>query len=109
MANPYRGEVELVVAGEPRIMRLSLGGLAELETRLESGSIVEMVERFETGRVRARDLLALLAAGLRGGGFAVEDAELGALPIEGGPVGAARAAARLLRVTFALPDGRDDG
>ena len=29
MANPWRGEVELVVDGEPRVMRLTLAALAE--------------------------------------------------------------------------------
>ncbi|WP_118134885.1 gene transfer agent family protein [Oceanicella sp. SM1341] len=105
MANPWRGEVELVVDGAAHRMRLSLGALAELEARLDSGSIVELVERFERGDVRARDLLALLSAGLRGGGLDIDEAALGAAEIGGGPLRAARAAAELLRLTFALPQG----
>ncbi|QDL93079.1 gene transfer agent family protein [Paroceanicella profunda] len=105
MANPWRGEVELVLDDTTHAMRLTLGALAELEARLDSGSIVELVERFEKGEVRARDLLALLTAGLRGGGLDINEASLGACEIGGGPVGAARAAAELLRLTFALPQG----
>ncbi|HEU0220834.1 MAG TPA: gene transfer agent family protein [Paracoccaceae bacterium] len=103
MANPYRGEVAISIDGERRTMRLTLGALCELEERLESGSLVALVERFEQGAVRARDVLALICAGLRGGGSPVTEAELGAMCIDGGPVVAAQAAAELLRVTFALP------
>lgn len=107
MANPYRGEVELVVDGEPRVMRLSLGALASLEERLGEGSLMGLVGRFEEGTFRAGDLVALLAAGLKGGGWDVSEEALRAARIEGGPVGAARAAGALLRVTFAVPG--DDG
>jgi Phage tail tube protein, GTA-gp10 len=109
MANPYRGEVALEIGGETRILRLTLAALCELEERLAGDSVVSLVERFETGAVRARDLLVLLTAGLRGGGWAVTEAELGAMAIEGGPLAAARAAAELLRVTFAVPGGAGDG
>ena len=60
MANPWRGEVELVVDGEPRVMRLTLAALAELEARLKSESLVELIGRFEAGGFRVRDLIALL-------------------------------------------------
>lgn len=99
MANPYRGEVRLVVDGEARVMRLSLGALAELESAMEADCLVDLVARFEEGRYSARDLLALLSAGL-----GVPAVELAAQEIEGGPVAAAQAAARLLAVTFALPE-----
>ncbi|MEM8786766.1 MAG: GTA-gp10 family protein [Pseudomonadota bacterium] len=99
MANPYRGEVALVVDGQSRVARLSLGALAELEAALEADSLVALVERFETGAFSARDLLRLLSAGL---GMSLED--LAAAEIDGGPMAAARAAAALLKVTFALPE-----
>ena len=104
MANPWRGEVELVVDGEPRVMRLTLAALAELEARLKSESLVELIGRFEAGGFRVRDLVALLAAGLNGGGWKVGEAELMQATIEGGPLAAAQAAARLLKITFTLPD-----
>jgi hypothetical protein len=103
MANPWRGEVELVVDGEPRVMRLTLGALAELEARLESESLIEMIARFETGGFRVRDLVALLVAGLNGGGWRIGEADLLQRTIDGGPIAAAQAAARMLRVTFTLP------
>ena len=104
MMNPYEGEVGLVIDGTKRRMRLTLGALAELEASLESGSLVELVERFERGGFSARDIMALLAAGLRGGGWAGTAEDLGRAEIEGGPVGAARAAAELLRLAFQVPE-----
>lgn len=107
MANPFRGEVELVVDGEARVMRLTLGALAELEARLNADSLMEMIARFETGGFRVRDLVALIVAGLNGGGWRVSEAELLARRIDGGPVAAAQAAARLLKLTFSVP-GEDE-
>ncbi|NNU81910.1 gene transfer agent family protein [Halovulum dunhuangense] len=98
MVNPYRGEVALEVDGEARVMRLSLGALAALEAELGEGSLVALAERFEAGRFSASDLLALLAAGL-----GMERAALAEARIGGGPMAAARAGARLLAVTFAVP------
>ena len=107
MANPWRGEVELVVDGEPRVMRLTLAALAELEGRLKSESLVELISRFEAGGFRVRDLIALLAAGLNGGGWKISETELMKARVEGGPLAAAQAAARLLKITFTLP-GEDE-
>jgi hypothetical protein len=107
MANPFRGEVELVVDGEARVMRLTLGALAELEARLNADSLMEMIARFETGGFRVRDLVALIVAGLNGGGWRVSEADLLARRIDGGPVAAAQAAARLLKLTFTVP-GEDE-
>jgi hypothetical protein len=107
MANPWRGEVELVVDGEPRTMRLTLAALAELEARLNADSLIELIERFETGGFRVRDLIALLVAGLNGGGWRVSEAELVRRGIDGGPLAAAEAAARLLKLTFTVP-GEDE-
>ena len=102
--NPWRGEVEVVVDGRPVAARLTLGALAELEASMESGSLVELVERFERGGFSARDILALLAAGLRGGGWEGTRADLARAEIGGGPVGAARAAAELLSLAFRVPE-----
>ena len=107
MVNPYRGEVALVVNGQHHVLRLTLGALAELEQELQSDSLLALIERFETGAFRASDLLALLAAGLRGGGADMSAADLGQASIEGGPIGAAKIAARLLTLAFSVPDAPD--
>jgi len=103
MANPYAGEVALVIAGERRVMRLTLGALAEMEAALGADSLVDLVTRFEEGRFSSRDVLAVIVAGLRGGGWEGQTADLLTADIEGGPVSAARAAAQLLARAFALP------
>jgi len=90
--------------GEARILRLSLGILAELEIALEAGSLMELVTRFEEGTFRARDLIHLLRAGLKGGGMDMTEAEFLETTIDGGPVEAARIGAELLRLTFSLPE-----
>ncbi len=104
MVNPYRGEVSLVVDGQAHVLRLTLGALAELEAELEAQSLLALVERFESGGFTTRDLLALLAAGLRGGGWQGALPDLLAADIEGGPIGAARIAARLLALSFSVSD-----
>ncbi|WP_136637453.1 gene transfer agent family protein [Pseudooceanicola onchidii] len=103
MGNPYAGEVTLVIDGQAHVMRLTLGALAELEATLQTGSLVELVERFETSSFSTRDVLALIVAGLRGGGWTGRSADLLSAEIEGGPVAASRAAAALLTGAFALP------
>ncbi|MCV2886989.1 gene transfer agent family protein [Ruegeria aquimaris] len=103
MANPWTGEVALVIDGQRRVLKLTLGALAELEAELESGSLVELVQRFEGGAFSSRDVLALVVAGLRGGGAEVTQASLLRAEIAGGPMAAARAAAELLARAFMLP------
>jgi hypothetical protein len=100
MANARRGEICAVLEGEERVLCLTLGALAELEARLGAGDLVGLSERFSSGRVTARDLTAIIGAGLRGGGNAITDDDLARMSIEGGLRGAAEIAARLLRATF---------
>ena len=101
MANPHRGEVEVVVDGVPRRARLTLGALAELEEELGETSLLALVERLEGGQVSSRDVLALLVAGLRGAGWEGRREDLLAADVAGGPVEAARLAALLLARAFA--------
>ena len=102
MSNSYRGEVMLVLNGASHVLKLTLGALAELEIALETTSLLDLVERFESGKFSSADLLHLLAAGLRGGGWEGELPDLLSAEIEGGPLGAARIAARLLAVSFSV-------
>lgn len=104
MANPWSGEVELVIDGSPRVMKLTLGALAELEQSLKVGSLVDLVQRFESGGFSAGDVLALVDAGLRGGGNPMSSGDLAKAEIQGGPMQAAKAAAQLLARAFMTPD-----
>lgn len=103
MANPFTGEVALTLDGRRFVAKLTLGALAELEAALETGTLVELVERFEGQRFSTRDVLALVVAGLRGGGWQGTAADLLQVEIGGGPMEAAKVAAMLLARAFALP------
>ena len=104
MVNPWTGEVSLTLNGESQVLKLTLGALAELEAQLDTGTLVQLVERFEARAFSTRDVLALIVAGLRGGGWRGQAADLIDADIEGGPLEAARVAAQLLARAFALPD-----
>lgn len=103
MVNPYAGEVALVLDGTRHVLKLTLGALAELEAELEADSLVALIERFEAGHYATRDMLALLLAGLRGGGWQGSAGDLARAEIAGGPVEAARVAATLLARAFTVP------
>ena len=100
MANPHAGEVALVINGDRHVAKLTLGALAELEARLGADSLTALVARFEGDALRARDVLELVAAGLRGGGWTGDARDLLTAEIEGGPIAAAQAAAALLVLAF---------
>ena len=101
MPNPHAGEVQVVIDGIPRVAKLTLGALAELEAALGDDTLIALVGRFEAGDVSSRDVLALLVAGLRGGGWPVTAPDLLTSDIAGGPLGAVKAAAELLARAFA--------
>jgi hypothetical protein len=100
MANPWAGEVALVIDGERHLLKLTLGALAELEAGLGSDTLVDLVERFEGSAFSSRDVLALIVAGLRGGGWRGEAQDLLSAEIPGGPMQAAKVAAELLARAF---------
>lgn len=103
-ANPWAGEVAIWLDGQRHVAKLTLGALAELEAALEVGTLMELIERFEEQRFSTRDVLALIVAGLRGGGWQGTAADLRCVEIGGGPVAAAQAAAELLARAFSVPE-----
>lgn len=107
MANPWTGEVEIWLNGERHLAKLTLGALAELEAEI-NGSVIEIVRRFESGGFSARDVLALLLAGLRGGGWQGTAEDLRGAEIAGGPMRAAQIAAALLVRAFSLPGQEEE-
>ena len=104
MANPWAGEVALLLNGEPRVAKLTLGALAELEAGLGEQMLVDLVERFESQRFSTRDIMAVIVAGLRGGGWQGTAEELRNADIGGGPMQAVRVAAELLARAFTVPE-----
>lgn len=97
---PQRGDVALVINGERRVARLTLGALAELEASLGASSLLGLIERLESGQCSTRDVLAVIVAGLRGGGWPGTEADLLSAEIDGGAIEAARVAGLLLVRAF---------
>ncbi|HZS63572.1 MAG TPA: gene transfer agent family protein [Xanthobacteraceae bacterium] len=100
MPNRHRGEIEAEIGGARRRLVLTLGALAELEAAFGAEDLVALAERFESGRLKARDLIRIIAAGLRGAGESVSDEEVARMEIAGGAPGYARTAANLIAATF---------
>src|SRR5438477_10487910 len=100
MPNLHRGEIEAEIGGVSRRLVLTLGALAELEASFGAGDLVALAERFGTGRLAARDLLRIIAAGLRGAGEAVSDEEVAAMTVVGAAEGYVRIAGALIAATF---------
>jgi hypothetical protein len=100
MANRHRGEIEAEIGGAKRRLVLTLGALAELEAAFGAEDLVALTERFGSGRLKARDLIRIIGAGLRGAGEAMSDEEVGAMAVDGGAQGYVRIAADLIQVTF---------
>jgi hypothetical protein len=106
-ANRRRGEIEAVIDGERRILCLTLGALAELETAFGVDDLAALGAYFSRGRLKADDLVRVLGAGLRGAGNLFSDEDVASMSIEGGLAEAARIATELLEAAFV--DGQGEG
>ncbi len=100
MVNKYRGEVAANLDGKTWTLCLTLGALAELEAAFEVDDLTALIARFSSGNLSARDMLRVIGAGLRGGGYTVNDADVREMQAEGGAVGYAKIVSQLLTATF---------
>ena len=100
VANRRRGEIAAIIDGREQILCLTLGALAELEAAFAVDDLAALAERFASGRLRARDLIRVVGAGLRGGGASVSDDEVALMRFDGGMAGCAKAVGDLLAITF---------
>lgn len=94
-ANRHRGEIEALIDGERRILCLTLGALAELETAFEADDLTALAERFASGRMKAVDMIRVIGAG-----NVFSDEDVAAATVEGGIAGHAAIVADLLTATF---------
>ena len=101
MANIHRGEIEAELSGRRYVLCLTLGALAEIEHAYGGEDLLAIAQRFEAGRIGAKDAIRLIGAGLRGAGNAVTDEEVAAMTVEGGVAGYLAIVIRLLKATFA--------
>jgi hypothetical protein len=100
MHNRHRGEIEAEIGGTRRRLVLTLGALAELEAAFGAEDLIGLAERFGAGRLRARDLVRVIGAGLRGAGEVISDEEVARLEVRGAAAGYMRIAADLIGATF---------
>ncbi|MCY0094444.1 gene transfer agent family protein [Hoeflea ulvae] len=98
--NRHRGEIAAEFDGETRLLCLTLGALAELESAFGVANLMELAGRFEAGRLSAGDIIRIVGAGLRGAGNRLSDEDVAEMSTEGGAVGFARIATELLWVSF---------
>lgn len=103
--NAQRGEIAAYFSNKPFRLCLTLGALAELESRFEAQSLLELAERFSSGNLKANDLIAVIGAGLRGANHAFDDEEVSRLTHENGAIGFAKIATELLNITFGGGEG----
>ena len=99
-ANRRRGEISAVIDGEPRILCLTLGALAELESAFETDNLADLARRFSSGRMSAADMIRIIGAGLRGAGNLFTDADVATMALDDGAAGSARLVADLLSAAF---------
>lgn len=107
MANHHRGEIAAELGGAQRKLVLTLGALAELEAAFGASDLVALAERIGGGRLSARDLVAIIAAGLRGAGEAVSEDEVARMAVADGAHGYVRIAGDLIEATFGGGSGGD--
>jgi hypothetical protein len=105
MPNPHRGEIEARLDGQPHTLCLTLGALAELEHAFGHEDMLALAERFQKGRLSARDAQRIIAAGLRGAGHDISDDAVARMQADGGAAGFVDIVARLLTATFAVSEG----
>jgi hypothetical protein len=105
MPNPHRGEIEAHLDGRPYTLCLTLGALAELEHAFGHEDMLALAQRFQSGRLAARDAVRIIGAGLRGAGHDITDAAVAAMQAEGAAAGFVDIVARLLNATFGGSEG----
>ena len=87
MVNRHRGEIEALLDGKSYRLCLTLGALAELEHAFGEDDMLAVAERFEAGRIAARDAIRMLGAGLRGAGYDIGDEAVATMRADGGAAG----------------------
>jgi len=102
MINRHRGEIAATLDGVSYKLCLTLGALAELETSFGEEDMLALATRFEKGRLSAKDVIRILAAGLKGGGSDIGEDKVARMQVEGGAAGFVAIVADLLNATFGV-------
>lgn len=97
-ANPLRGEAELVIGGQPRLLRPTFDALVRAEEEL--GSLFALAERAGEGELRLHEMTALFWHCLEARDAVAREA-VGAAVVSLGLAGAAKPLRALLQQIFA--------
>ncbi len=100
MPNSQRGEIEATLNGKQYTLCLTLGALAELENTFKAEDMGALVERFENGKLKSKDIAHIISAGLKGAGHDINADTVSTMKTEGGASGFIQIAVRLLQATF---------
>ncbi len=100
MINPARGEIEAELDGKRWTLCLTLGALAGLEHALGAENLQALGEKLGAGKLNSRELIAIIHAGLAGGGYELDRDSVAEMRVEGGVRGYVEIAARLLTASF---------
>lgn len=106
-ANRYRGEIIARLDGRKWQLCLTLGALAELETCLGEPDLGGLTTRFSSGKMSANDIIAIILAGLRGGGHDVQIEEVQQMRADNAMSGFIQIVTDLLEATFGLTQPDD--
>ena len=108
MANRHRGEISAEIDGVERTLCLTLGAIAELEEAFDAKDISQLVKLIGSTPLNARQLIAIIGAGLRGGGHNFENADIAEMRFTGGIAGMALIVSELFDAAFS-GSGTSDG
>lgn len=100
MVNKHRGEISVELDGKNWTLCLTLGALAQLEDHFKVSDLTSLAEKLSSNALCASDFLAIILAGLKGGGHDVDSAAVNDMRINGGATGYAILVADLLKATF---------
>lgn len=100
MINKHRGEVSAQLDGKKWTLCLTLGALAQLEDHFKVNDLTALAEKLSSNALCASDFLAIIFAGLKGGGHDLQVSDVSDMRIQGGATGYAVLVGDLLKATF---------
>jgi len=109
MINALRGEALWRYGGRDYRLCLTLGALAELEHHFAAEGFEALAQRLTQGALSSRDVVALLRAGLRGGGEEIKSDFVECLPVSAIFPEAFEAIANMLQAAFGAPESEGQG
>ncbi|MGB7334366.1 MAG: gene transfer agent family protein [Salaquimonas sp.] len=104
MANPRRGEITVELNDRQWTLCLTLGALAELEDYFHVDDLPKLAEILSAGKFSSADLMAIIQAGLKGGGHDISRQDISEMRCTDGAAGFARIVADLLIASFGTSD-----